>query len=107
MNRRLVLALATACAGAYGRTPCEKLKSLSLPSTTITAAELVPAVGPLPAYCGISATIAPSTDSQIGVELRLPSAIVWNGKFEAVGNGAWAGVFSTAAMEAALKEGFA
>ena len=31
----------------------------------------------------------------------------WNGKFQAVGNGGWAGVISYAAMASALQEGYA
>ena len=79
----------------YAAAPCENLKSLSLPGTTITAAELVPA-GPytggrgqqpvtLPAHCRIAAVLAPSPDSHIEVEAWLPVEN-WNGKFQAVGN---------------------
>ena len=74
------------------QTPCEKLKSLSLPNTTITAAELV-AAGPfraglnlpkdmpvmLPAHCRVAAVLAPSPDSKIEMEVWLP-AENWNGK---------------------------
>ena len=113
--------------------PCESLKSLALPGTLITAAELVPA-GPyavpspaggaaapaggrggpapapppitLPARCRVAAVLKPSSDSQIEMEAWLPSEN-WNGKFEAVGNGGWAGTISFAAMASALQEGYA
>src|SRR5439155_9653319 len=92
------------------------LKSLSLPHTTITSAEYVPAGaqrtgrGPqgaaLPAHCRVAVTLAPSTDSHIEMELWLP-AENWNGKFLAVGNGGWAGNIETAAVANALSRGYA
>src|SRR5712692_5482216 len=108
--------------------PCESLKSLALPGTVITAAELVPA-GPyavpspaggagrggpvpapppltLPARCRVAVVLKPSSDSEIELEVWLPSE-TWNGKFEAVGNGGWAGTISFAAMASALQEGYA
>ena len=68
---------------ALAQTPCERLKSLSLPNTTITAAESV-AAGPfrapgqgtsvmLPAHCRVAAVLAPSSDSHIEIEVWLPA----------------------------------
>src|SRR5690242_9694411 len=51
----------------------------------------------LPTFCRIAATLKPSPDSDIRIEVWLP-AEHWNGKFEAVGNGGWAGVISYPAM---------
>jgi feruloyl esterase len=97
---------------------CEALRSLTLPHVTITTVELVaataasPARGrgepsaPLPAHCRVAATLTPSTDSQIEMELWLPTES-WNGKFLAVGNGAWAGSVQTAAMATGLRRGYA
>src|SRR5678815_3037281 len=65
------------------QTPCERLKSLSLPNTTITASETVPAAqGTLPAHCRVAAVLTPSSDSHIEMELWLPTEN-WNGKFQA------------------------
>jgi feruloyl esterase len=66
-----------------------------------------PAAPPLilPAYCRVAATLKPSADSDIRMEVWLPEN--WNGKIEMVGNGGWAGVISYAAMAAAVKEGYA
>src|SRR5262245_41320667 len=61
----------------------------------------------LPAHCRIAATLTPSSDSDIKVEVWLPAAEGWNGKYQAVGNGGWAGVISYPAMAEALKEGYA
>lgn len=60
----------------------------------------------LPAHCRVAAVLKPSADSEIAMELWLP-AENWNGKFQAVGNGGWAGVISYPAMAAALREGYA
>jgi feruloyl esterase len=75
-----------------------------------------PAVPPLmlPAYCRVAATLTPSPDSDIKVEVWMPAAregapggTAWNGKYQAVGNGGWAGVISYPAMANALREGYA
>src|SRR5262245_16881261 len=127
MMRNLLLLTAAAIAGV-AQTPCENLKTLSIPTVTITVAESV-AAGPLrqpgaapadnahkgaakqakggvaaqqptmlPAYCRVAATLAPSSDSDIKMELWLPATGDWNGKFEAVGGGGWAGNISFPAM---------
>ena len=60
----------------------------------------------LPEFCRVAVTLAPSSDSDIKVEVWLPAA-GWNGKFQAVGNGGWAGTISYAAMADALRAGYA
>src|SRR5215510_7658246 len=60
----------------------------------------------LPAHCRVQVVLKPSTDSHIEMEVWLP-AENWNGKFEAVGNGGWAGNISYPALAAALQEGYA
>jgi hypothetical protein len=79
--------------------PCEKLASLSLPEGTITltqpvgAGEFTPAAGPparfqnLPAFCRVTATLVPSKDSDIKIEVWLPAS-GWNGKFQAAATAA-------------------
>jgi feruloyl esterase len=102
---------------------CEQLKALSLPDTQITLAETVPA-GPfaqpgapnqanasqtpliLPAHCRVAALLKPSSDSVIKIEVWLPLTD-WNGKFQAVGNGGWAGIISYGAMASALRDYYA
>ena len=101
---RLLLAVGLATAG-LAQKPCEQLRGLTLPNATITAAESV-AAGSAPAHCRVAAVLAPSTDSHIEMEAWLPEA-GWNGKFQAVGNGGWAGSISFDAMAAALREGYA
>jgi len=111
------LALVLFATLAQQQSACEGLKSVSLPNTTITAAELRPAgaaqagrgrgAGPqLPAHCRVAVVLAPSTDSHIEMELWMPVEN-WNGKFLAVGNGGWAGNIETGAMGTALARGYA
>ena len=116
------LAVAGGGVAAGDAAACANLKTVSLPNATITAAEALPA-GPftppaapgaggpppalqtLPARCRVAATLKPSPDSNIEMELWLPET--WNGKFEMVGGGGWAGVISYPAMATALQEGYA
>jgi Tannase and feruloyl esterase len=99
---------------------CEALASLVLPHTKVTSAQLVaagaftaPTAGrgsaafaQLPAFCRVAATLTPSADSQIQMEIWLPAGN-WNGKFLAVGNGGWAGTISLDAVAAGLRRGYA
>src|SRR5713101_4712133 len=123
MIRNFALVLSGALFAAFAETPCEGLRSLSLPDTTITAAEPV-AAGPyqpsapaaasaaqpsavmVPAHCRVAAVLKPSSDSNIEMEVWLPAAD-WNGKFLAVGNGGFAGIISFPAMASALREHYA
>jgi Tannase and feruloyl esterase len=103
---------------------CDSLAALALKDTTITAAQVVPAgqfpapagrqnagngANPykdLPEFCRVAATLKPTSDSDIKVEVWLP-VTGWNGKFQAVGNGGWAGVISYPAMADAVRAGYA
>jgi feruloyl esterase len=97
---------------------CEELAQLAMPDTTITLAQSVAAgalpgterapdaYADLPAFCRVQATLKPSTDSDIKIEVWLPVA-GWNGKFQGVGNGGWTGSIATAALADALKRGYA
>jgi feruloyl esterase len=97
---------------------CADLAGLNLPNTTVTRAEVVApgaftTAGPaasqslyarLPEFCRVGATLRPSADSEIRIEVWLPTQ--WNGRFQAIGNGAWAGVIPYAPMAGAVVEGF-
>src|SRR5258705_10598597 len=102
---------------------CDSLLKVTLEHATVTLAEVVPAGGfrapggganaktaagfaALTAFCRVAATLKPSADSDIKIESRLPAS-GWNGKFEAVGNGGWAGTISYPAMAQALARGYA
>jgi len=119
----LLLATAIGSRALAAAASCESLMSMALPNTTMTLARVVeagaftpptPPTGPagggafrdLPAFCRIAATLKPSSDSDIKVEIWMPLS-GWNGKFEAVGNGGWAGTISYGAMAGALRRGYA
>jgi feruloyl esterase len=85
---------------------CEELKSLKLPDTTVTVALINAANGDLPAYCQVFATLRPTADSDIKIQVWMPVA-AWNGKYQAVGNGGWSGDINIHALEAALRRGYA
>ena len=60
----------------------------------------------LPAFCRVAVTLKPTSDSDIKIEVWLPAAD-WNGKFQAVGNGAFSGSIAYSAMARALARGYA
>lgn len=94
---------------------CEALASLSMPNVKIVSAEAVAAGdfspgAPLPtikvpAFCRVSATLTPSADSDIQIELWLPTA--WNGKYLANGIGGWGGAIPYPGLISALQRGYA
>src|SRR5262249_51755745 len=101
---------------------CESLASLKLSDATITLAQSVAAGGfapaggggrgggaqfsDLPAFCRVAATLKPTPDSDIKVEVWLPASN-WNGKFEAVGNGGWNGNIDQNALATGVRRGYA
>ena len=120
----IVAGMATAFAPpVQAAASCESLAALALPNTTITAVQAVaaggftpltplggrgapPAAVSLPAFCRVAATLKPSSDSDIKIEVWLPSA-GWNGKFQGVGNGGWTGSINYGALSQALRNGYA
>lgn len=96
------IAPASAEVPAAGLT-CESLAGLSIPDTTITLAESVPAGSGLPAYCKVAGYV----DTEINFEVWMPVAASWNGKFNGVGNGGLAGFINYDAMTEALARGYA
>jgi len=113
---------------------CESLATLALPQATITAAEPIaagafvapgttpPATGrarvflSAPSFCRVAATLTPTSDSDIKIEIWLPAAArplgasenaAWNGKFQAVGNGGWLGSIPYSALAEAVADGYA
>ena len=94
------------CVAPAFAVPCESLASLALPDTTITSAQVVSSNKDLPPYCRIAATLKPSADSDIKIEVWMPAS-GWNGRFQAVGNGGWSGAIVTNALAAGVQRGFA
>src|ERR1700688_2088656 len=116
--------LFTTCAMAA--TTCDDLSKLALPQTAITmAASVAPgAFAPpasfslklqpgdvayqnLSAFCRVGATMRPTSDSVIKIEVWLPPSGAWNGKFMAIGNGGQAGEIYYHKMGLPLTLGYA
>src|SRR5580700_2395510 len=103
LSASLVFAIA---ARLFAQQPCEGLTKLNLPHTTVTSAASVAATPTIPAHCDVKATARPTSDSEINFELWLPPT-GWNGKYQQVGNGGWAGSIPAASFAEPLKRGFA
>ena len=120
----LIVLLSSVVAAPALAATCDSLMSLSLPNTTITSAQAVApgaftppggrggrAGGPnpfarVPAFCRVAATLKPTPQSDIRIEVWLPAS-GWNGKLQVVGNGGWAGSISYPAMATAVAAGYA
>ncbi|MGA2134386.1 MAG: tannase/feruloyl esterase family alpha/beta hydrolase [Bryobacteraceae bacterium] len=112
------LAFAAACLATAAPSPesCEAIVRLGLKATTISHAESVAAgafttpagkkMSDLPAFCRVSGVIKPAPDSNILFEVWMP-ANNWNGKFQGMGNGGFAGAIEYAQLGLALAGGYA
>lgn len=95
---------------------CDHIAKLQLPNTAITRVEVVssgtfapptgPAITGLPTFCRVAATLKPSADSDIRIEVWLPQS-GWNGRLEGTGNGGFAGKISYGALANGVKLGYA
>lgn len=115
-----ILLLTANLAAAADAASCERLRSINLADTTIVSASLVPAgpftppaapganaaqaprAIPVPAACRVVGRVTPA----VSFEVWMPVSN-WNGKFQAVGGGGFAGVIGYAPMAAALNRGYA
>ena len=111
------LLLATPVAAHAGNADCEGLAGLSLADTTIATAQAVPAgsftppggtaaLTGLPEFCRVAGSIHPTSDSNIGFEVWMPTT-TWNGRYGQIGNGGFAGAIPFTSMGPALVRGFA
>jgi feruloyl esterase len=117
---QFVITVAACVLPAAAATNCESLASLTLKDGSVTMAQSVAAgaftqpggrgggaaYANLPAFCRVAATLKPTGDSEIKIEVWLPAAN-WNTSLESVGNGAWAGTIGYAAMATAVAAGYA
>ena len=120
------IAVATVIAGVLGLVPrqtlaavsCEQFADARLPIGVVTAAQSIPAgsyAAPdgntypnLPAFCRVTATLTPTPESNIGIELWMPSDPgEWNGRFVGTGNGGYAGAIFFYELASTLPLGFA
>jgi len=120
MARKLMLSMIV-LRGAFVPTPlqaesCEALSKLVSPTVSITLANTIDSgtftppgstesFPHLPAFCRVTASLKPTSDSDIRIEVWLPIA-GWNGKSLAVGSGGWGGFFNYDAMANALRRGY-
>ena len=103
-------------------TPCERLADVAPKGARITSAQMVAAGqfapptggGPpdaraiyakLPAFCRVAATLQPSADSEIRIEVWLPET--WNGKLVEAGNGGYSPNLAFGGMAQAVLAGYA
>jgi len=100
-------------------TPCTNLQSLQLRDTMITSATdntsgvfVVPGSNPpntisgLPAFCRVTASLIPTSDSNIKIEVWLPES-GWNGRFLGTGGGGFQGTISYNSLAGGIRAGFA
>lgn len=106
---------------------CESLISFKLTDGKITSASIVEAGkftppvggGPMmggpggmtafkntPVFCRVTATLTPTPDSDIKVEVWMPEDN-WNGKLVGIGNGIWAGNINYSELAEPLAKGYA
>jgi feruloyl esterase len=120
MARKLMLSMIV-LGGAFLPTAlqaetCESLSKLVSPTVSITLANTIDSgtftpLGStmsfphLPGFCRVTASLKPTSDSDIRIEVWLPIAD-WNGKFLAVGSGGWGGFINYNAMAVALRRGY-
>ena len=120
----LALVILVASAGSASAATCESLRDLSLTNADVTGAAVVAAgafnplgtrpldvsvrdrFALLPTFCRVTATLKPSSDSDIRIEVWMPET-GWNGRFLGVGNGTWAGVIPYVSLAGALRAGYA
>lgn len=122
----VVVLFALAAAPAMAAS-CESLASVKLPNATITAAQTIEAgkfvvppppanIGPfgggtpnvrdLPAFCRVTATIRPSSDSDIKAEFWMPAA-GWNGRLQPTAAGVFLGMVNYNGLANILRTGAA
>jgi tannase/feruloyl esterase len=100
-------------------TPCTDLQGVALENATITSATdntsgtfVVPNTNPpqtitgLPSFCRVTATLTPTPDSSIKIEVWLPES-TWNGRFLGTGGGGYQGNISYAQLASGIQAGFA
>ena len=101
----MLMALAASAAS------CGDLAQLALPHTVIEKAETVTAgafgnIKNLPSFCRVAGSIRPTSDSDIRFEVWMPST-GWNGKFQGIGNGGFAGSIGYGGLGGAVRAGYA
>jgi len=95
-------AAALDCAGLAG----VPLRDAAVTASGIVATATTPA-NPKFDFCSVKITARPTAGSDIRLELWIPEAKAWNGKFLQVGNGGFAGTIPYRLMALGLAQGYA
>ncbi|MEN8503549.1 MULTISPECIES: tannase/feruloyl esterase family alpha/beta hydrolase [Paraburkholderia] len=95
---------------------CQQLAKMVFPIATFTTVGEIHAgdftapdttiVKNLPEFCRVAASLTPSSDSNIRVEVWMP-AEGWNGKYLGLGNGGYAGLLDYPSLGAGISRGYA
>ena len=121
LGAALGFAVAVAGGARAEAADCSALAKLALTDTSIVSATPEPAgdfkapaeFGPgpeqtvrLPAHCRVQGVLKPTPDSEIAFEVWLP-AEGWNGRFQGVGNGGFAGAIGYSGLIDGVQRGYA
>jgi hypothetical protein len=114
LSASLLASVAFYASPAAAAATCASLTGLSLPNTTITlaqsytAGETVSGTTKAPAgLCRVAGTVKPSSESNIHFEVWVPTDGSWNGKYQQVGNGGFAGAISLSSIANGVSRGYA
>lgn len=113
----LIVSIVVVPGPTLAATTCADLASALPPGATDVMTQSVPAgnftppgsstpLTDLPAFCRVAATLTPTPQSLIGIEVWMPTT-TWNKKFRGEGSGGSAGAFSFGPMATALRLGYA
>jgi len=116
-----VVAMAAFFAGsgtAYAQIACADLTGLSIPGMTVTAAtpitagtvfpsagQYLPSVTATVPFCRVQATLNPVDGSKILMEVWLPPASSWDGRFQGTGGGGFWGAINEPELMAGVARG--
>jgi len=111
----LAVAVAMIYAGPAAADSCSDLMTtLLLPNTTITqaqtytAGQVVTGTTTAPVgLCRVAGTVKPGPQSNVNFEVWIPTDGSWNGKYQQVGNGGFAGAIPFPAIANATSRGYA
>lgn len=110
----LLSSLSLLAARAASAATCGSMTSLSLPHTTITLAQsyakgdtVSGAVVAPAGLCRVAGTVKPGANSNIHFEVWIPTDGSWNGKYQQIGNGGFAGAINRAGIANGVSRGYA
>jgi feruloyl esterase len=109
----MLVAAAPVASAADDAARCAGLRSgVRVEGMTVTVAERVAAGAEakypkLGAFCRVAATLRPTGDSEIRIEVWMPEGAAWNGKLKGTGNGGWGGAIEPGELAKGVERGYA